>query len=131
MFFFFFFLMIRRPPRSTRTDTLFPYTPLFRSHRADHGHLLRRADRRAGPAGADDPGAGDRADGHPDRDAGARPAHADAFRPNELGRPARQIGRAPVGTTVTNANIVSHTLLRKKKQTITKNKTNTKTTHTT
>src|SRR3546814_19443223 len=29
-----FFLMIRRPPRSTRTDTLFPYTTLFRSDRA-------------------------------------------------------------------------------------------------
>src|SRR3546814_1426884 len=28
-----FFLMIRRPPRSTRTDTLFPYTTLFRSVR--------------------------------------------------------------------------------------------------
>src|SRR3546814_11080004 len=28
---FFFFLMIRRPPRSTRTATLFPYTTLFRS----------------------------------------------------------------------------------------------------
>src|SRR3546814_19901156 len=28
-----FFLMRRRPPRSTRTDTLFPYTTLFRSHR--------------------------------------------------------------------------------------------------
>src|SRR3546814_12254496 len=27
-----FFLIIRRPPRSTRTDTLFPYTTLFRSH---------------------------------------------------------------------------------------------------
>src|SRR3546814_13566888 len=30
-FIFLFFLMIRRPPRSTRTDTLFPYTTLFRS----------------------------------------------------------------------------------------------------
>src|SRR3546814_1538530 len=30
-FLLFFFLMIRRPPRSTRTDTLFPYTTLFRS----------------------------------------------------------------------------------------------------
>src|SRR3546814_5471217 len=30
--FCFFFLMIRRPPRSTRTDTPFPYTTLFRSH---------------------------------------------------------------------------------------------------
>src|SRR3546814_10293604 len=29
-----FFLMIRRPPRSTRTDTLFPYTTLFRSEDA-------------------------------------------------------------------------------------------------
>src|SRR3546814_13528950 len=28
-----FFLMTRRPPRSTRTDTLFPYTTLFRSRR--------------------------------------------------------------------------------------------------
>src|SRR3546814_17436779 len=28
---FFFFLRIRRPPRSTRTDPLFPYTTLFRS----------------------------------------------------------------------------------------------------
>src|SRR3546814_17947672 len=36
--------MIRRPPRSTRTDTLFPYTTLFRSD-AD-----RRPDLRAGPA---------------------------------------------------------------------------------
>src|SRR3546814_17028287 len=31
MVLFLFFLMIRRPPRSTRTDTLFPYTTLFRS----------------------------------------------------------------------------------------------------
>src|SRR3546814_20799605 len=29
--FLFFFVMLRRPPRSTRTDTLFPYTSLFRS----------------------------------------------------------------------------------------------------
>src|SRR3546814_1035003 len=37
----FFFLMIRRPPRSTRTDTLFPYTTLFRSL-APLGLLVRR-----------------------------------------------------------------------------------------
>src|SRR3546814_15814161 len=54
-----FFLMIRRPPRSTRTDTLFPYTTLFRSaeksahssarqvslsrrHWHDHRHFQRR-----------------------------------------------------------------------------------------
>src|SRR3546814_8468023 len=34
---FLFFLMIRRPPRSTRTDTLFPYTTLFRS---DQGAVI-------------------------------------------------------------------------------------------
>src|SRR3546814_4221221 len=55
-----FFLMIRRPPRSTRTDTLFPYTTLFRSlrrpaviepaadradrHRQDHRHRQVDAD---------------------------------------------------------------------------------------
>src|SRR3546814_10790601 len=35
--FFFFFLMIRRPPRSTRTDTLFPYTTPFRSETGGTG----------------------------------------------------------------------------------------------
>src|SRR3546814_10996059 len=35
----FFFLMIRRPPRSTRTDTLFPYTTLFRSSYEGPGRL--------------------------------------------------------------------------------------------
>src|SRR3546814_8521876 len=38
---FFFFLMIRRPPRSTRTDTLFPYTTLFRSEGVHQGHRRR------------------------------------------------------------------------------------------
>src|SRR3546814_8044823 len=55
----FFFLMIRRPPRSTRTDTLFPYTTLFRSgwyspisasrrqksHRLNHSRKIDRASR--------------------------------------------------------------------------------------
>src|SRR3546814_4685357 len=43
--------MIRRPPRSTRTDTLFPYTTLFRSRRA---HLARRRSRQLRGGGADD-----------------------------------------------------------------------------
>src|SRR3546814_8181557 len=34
--------MIRRPPRSTRTDTLFPYTTLFRSDVGDHAFLAPR-----------------------------------------------------------------------------------------
>src|SRR3546814_16910603 len=37
---FFFFLMIRRPPRSTRTDTLFPYTTLFRSDHVGGGEAV-------------------------------------------------------------------------------------------
>src|SRR3546814_18602542 len=49
-----FFLMVRRPPRSTRTDTLFPYTTLFRSQ----------------PAEPDD---GDRGGERTDRDHGAAP----------------------------------------------------------
>src|SRR3546814_17571820 len=47
-----FFLSIRRPPRSTRTDTLFPYTTLFRSadgRREDRCPLGRSAQRAAGP----------------------------------------------------------------------------------
>src|SRR3546814_9133996 len=35
--------MIRRPPRSTRTDTLFPYTTLFRSHHIDLKAILAPA----------------------------------------------------------------------------------------
>src|SRR3546814_14024932 len=44
----FVFLMIRRPPRSTRTDTLFPYTTLFRSQAASAVPVYRaeRSDRR-------------------------------------------------------------------------------------
>src|SRR3546814_984199 len=48
--------MILRPPRSTRTDTLFPYTTLFRSRRqhlggAAEGRPARPADRKPRPAG--------------------------------------------------------------------------------
>src|SRR3546814_18956174 len=41
-----FFLMIRRPPRSTRTDTLFPYTTLFRSGLVEGRAIDRFAFRR-------------------------------------------------------------------------------------
>src|SRR3546814_11813347 len=40
--FYFFFLMIRRPPRSTRTDTLFPYTTLFRSIMLDEANNMKQ-----------------------------------------------------------------------------------------
>src|SRR3546814_18655878 len=43
----FFFLMIRRPPRSTPTDTLFPYTSLFRSLRqSERGNICGRGSAR-------------------------------------------------------------------------------------
>src|SRR3546814_13539244 len=65
--------MIRRPPRSTRTDTLFPYTTLFRSGR--RGRALATDDR-----GGVDPVR------HPDEldracDAGRKPGPHDAERP--------------------------------------------------
>src|SRR3546814_18214734 len=62
----FFFLMIRRPPRSTRTDTLFPYTTLFRSEFVD-AMWLRHHDRA--------------------RDSGARIVHCCGFDsiPHDLG----------------------------------------------
>src|SRR3546814_15498138 len=49
---FFFVLMIRRPPRSTRTDTLFPYTTLFRSDAlvVHPAQLARDLDHRDGDA---------------------------------------------------------------------------------
>src|SRR3546814_10647256 len=67
--------MIRRPPRSTRTDTLFPYTTLFRSPRPGDGAdgRSRPGPRPAAPVAADD--------GSDEE----RPAGADAGRP----RPAR------------------------------------------
>src|SRR3546814_11024381 len=43
-----FFLMRRRPPRSTRTDTLFPYTTLFRSSTSRRSRLKRRSERKGG-----------------------------------------------------------------------------------
>src|SRR3546814_3850872 len=47
----FFFLMIRRPPRSKRTDTLFPYTTLFRSQLAQLGRDSRPEARTRRPYG--------------------------------------------------------------------------------
>src|SRR3546814_3047521 len=48
----FFFVMSRRPPISTRTDTLFPYTTLFRSRRVRHPRMGVLVQQQA-PAGAD------------------------------------------------------------------------------
>src|SRR3546814_1424366 len=54
----FFFLMIRRPPRSTRTDTLFPYTTLVRSLHIGAANCLRSHSWPCNPRRLDQP-AGD------------------------------------------------------------------------
>src|SRR3546814_12436433 len=88
--------MIRRPPRSTRTDTLFPYTTLFRSPRPPPGHAGRhprpvllpaRRDRCAGqgsgtaaPPPRVGPGAG--------AEAPARRALGSCLRPPPAARPS-------------------------------------------
>src|SRR3546814_2343064 len=82
--------MIRRPPRSTRTDTLFPYTTLFRSCRGRDGAWLRwradeHGDRRG--RGPDHDGAGDAA--------GGRKRPPLLLRGTDAETPLRQIGRAP------------------------------------
>src|SRR3546814_19100605 len=50
--------MIRRPPRSTRTDTLFPYTTLFRSGRPVQPTGVQQLPARPGPAAAGPAGEG-------------------------------------------------------------------------
>src|SRR3546814_3044210 len=109
--------MIRRPPRSTRTDTLFPYTTLFRSRnflcsgrspaRATHDAVRprRRALYRPGlPTDARLPQAG-----HPACYAARDGSHA--YRRGDrhvrrLDGTRSQIGRAHVLTTVTTAHLV-------------------------
>src|SRR3546814_10115985 len=121
--------MIRRPPRSTRTYTLFPYTTLFRSAvppLAGGEHRLRPAR------------------GEPRRDRGGRQARACArlhhgaagglrhagrrTRREALGRRAPARRNRPRDrkstrlTPVTNAHLVCRLLLEKKKQQVTKEK---------
>src|SRR3546814_17105999 len=74
--FIFFFLMIRRPPRTTRTDTLFPYTTLFRSDQKDDE--LPQPSRREG-CGRDH--------GHFDGDDVEAPGEVDQQRHDEIARP--------------------------------------------
>src|SRR3546814_3269607 len=128
LYVFYFFLMIRRPPRSTRTETLFPYTTLFRSDAKGREGAL-----------------GDRGDGGEDQLAALRrklqggerrqPVCTDAHRRpravvgqavpsrktvnDEVGRDEwrRTIGRAHVRTPSNHAHLVCSLLLEKKKQT--------------
>src|SRR3546814_7615037 len=69
--FFLFFVMILRPPRSTRTDTLFPYTTLFRSQfGACRSELQRLGHRRHAAPGDLVQNAADIGEGKPGDSAG-------------------------------------------------------------
>src|SRR3546814_20831933 len=90
--------MIRRPPRSTRTDTLFPYTTLFRSagdlglaHAAGGGQLSRRGAGGAGLSGRLSHRAGTLALAARPRRL-ARPCRP---RPSRVARPARLLPGGP------------------------------------
>src|SRR3546814_5917619 len=86
----FFFLMIRRPPRSTRTDTLFPYTSLFRSRGGRSlGTWTARPDRRGALPAAD----GVRARGGRDRQVARSGAGASDPDRAEAGPSPRSAGR--------------------------------------
>src|SRR3546814_17993816 len=110
----FFFLIIRRPPRSTRTDTLFPYPTLFRTARGDgacrpaeYGVLRHSGRRRASErhCRGDRRAYADRTDQHADpvgRGDGDAPPDADRpVRPPlplvRAGRGAGEFGRAAWG----------------------------------
>src|SRR3546814_4394837 len=106
---YFFFLMLRRPPRSTRTDTLFPYTTLFRSGDDDdrNNPCLPRSKR---PNAA--------RTGHLAGD--SRPAGLDRARDRAPRRFASACERSEEHTSElqsTNAHLVCRLLLEKKKQT--------------
>src|SRR3546814_14493655 len=76
-----FFLMIRRPPRSTRTDTLFPYTTLFRSVEA----LVQEVQRDKRPADLDGEYRGDQYVGKDQKDHAARHLQAECRqRPRQI-----------------------------------------------
>src|SRR3546814_21195482 len=102
--------MIRRPPRSTRTDTLFPYTTLFRSLGEGLLPLRRKGDHRneallvrliagdlAGEAGAHVLGDG----GHV---AGIGAGFGDAFEDGREVAPRDAIGQQVLQTTLESAN---------------------------
>src|SRR3546814_8886289 len=79
--------MIRRPPRSTRTDTLFPYTTLFRSHSVSLRREIRQAAIGCSPSTCDGP------------IHGAEPANAifDLMRCRIAERQAHMVARCVVG----------------------------------
>src|SRR3546814_5327130 len=106
--------MIRRPPRSTRTDTLFPYTTLFRSCVRPAG----AADGAIGRAGRRHALADDRADGDAAGPAAGRGRGRIRDRAGGRGRAGRTADGGDRKSTrlnpVTNAHLVCRLLLEKK-----------------
>src|SRR3546814_2519046 len=103
--------MIRRPPRSTRTDTLFPYTTLFRSHRDCNGgdglrtqHPRRRPRARHLPSAVHARGDG-RLEPHPARKIGAVAARAGGGGADGRGRSADAGIPTAVGRAQTVADV--------------------------
>src|SRR3546814_20638654 len=96
----FFLLIVRRPPRSTHTDTLLPYTTLFRSLKSQIACSVRQAMRDASKTG----GA-----------LGAVSEKELSLLQNNLAALDPKIGRAHVLTPVTNAHFACRILLEKKK----------------
>src|SRR3546814_15698525 len=84
LFISFFFLMIRRPPRSTRTDTLFPYTTLFRSADPVPRNRAARRRRPVGGRQAAFPAGGSCRAPRGGNAAGAPPAHVGQRRPGAV-----------------------------------------------
>src|SRR3546814_4364898 len=115
-----FVLMIRRPPRSTRTDTLFPSTTLFRSGAFARGPL--RASRR--PPRPREARRRRRAPAHGRCGAARRPA---PWRGSAVGGPAsaRRRGRSEEHTSELQSLMrISYAVFCLKKNTHTKNNTN-------
>src|SRR3546814_20724511 len=89
---FIFFLMRRRPPRSTRTDTLFPYTTLFRSR----GCRL--------PTSSDQRPTAEAEEAQED----ARCGKGDGEAEHDLDQPAKAPGRVPKGKAEAGADADDH-----------------------
>src|SRR3546814_3451783 len=98
--------MIRRPPRSTRTDTLFPYTTLFRSRRSVLGHIAERLVATQGGLGG------------PAADAELQPAAADEVGRRGTARTARSEEHTSELQSLMRISYAVFCLKKKKKHTI-------------
>src|SRR3546814_5837214 len=104
--------MIRRPPRSTRTHTLFPYTTLFRAWQVGGNLDWQISDRIKGAFDVSYSQAQQFANNGAQSSLALLGYLTGSVRYQQ--NAGDQIGRAHVGTTVTNAHLVCRLLLEKK-----------------